>query len=86
MAAKSPQTDKLEEKDPDDEYDDDGDFIEMAYLTKRFQYLTKKRRFPRRSSDSKTSIFKDRKDSLKECFNRGKPGHFIAECREAQKG
>jgi len=62
---KSLQIAKLEEMDSDDESDDDADFKEMTYITKRFQYLTKKRRFPTRSNDSKTSSFKDKRDSKK---------------------
>jgi len=84
--AKSFQTTKLEEKDPDDESVDDANFKEIAYLTKRFKYLTKKKRFPNRSSDSKTSSFKDRKDNQKGCFNCGKTGRFIVDCFEAHKG
>jgi hypothetical protein len=72
--AKSLQSAKSEEKDSDDE----AEFQEMAYLTKRFQYLTKKKIFPSRSSDSKTSSFKDRRDSQKGCLNYGKTGHSIA--------
>jgi hypothetical protein len=57
----------------------------MAYITKMFQYLTKKRRFPSRNSDSKESSFRD-KDSKKGCFSCGKNGHFIVDSPKAQKG
>jgi len=66
---KSLQIVKSEKKDSDDESDDEADFKEMTYLTKRFQYLNKKRRFPSRINDLKTSNFKDKRDSQKGCFN-----------------
>jgi len=53
------QTAKSKESDSNDESDDEANFKEIAYLIKRFQYLTKKRRFLSRSNDSKTFSFKD---------------------------
>jgi len=84
--SKSIQTAKSEEKGSYDESNDKANFKEMDYLTKRFQFLTKKRIFPSKSSDLKTSSFKDKRDNRKVCFNYGKIGHFIVDCPEAYNG
>jgi len=71
---------------PTEECDNDGDLEEMAYLTKRFQYLTNKRRFSGRSSGFKGSSLTTKKGYQKGgCFKCNKIGHFIADCPELHK-
>jgi len=41
----------------------------MAFLSKRFQYLNKKKWFPERSSGARGSSFRDKKDDPKVFFN-----------------
>lgn len=57
----------------------------MAYLTNRFQYLTKNKMFLCRICGSKWSGCKNEKEDQNECFNCKKSGHFIYDCLEMQK-
>jgi len=64
--------------------EEDLEAEQMAMLSKRLQYLGKrKKRFSNRSSGSKGSSSK--KEERKGCFNCTKPGHFIADCPNLQK-
>ncbi|KAK2373437.1 gag-protease polyprotein [Trifolium repens] len=63
--------------------EEDSEEDEMALMTRRFQQLNMKfKKFSNRSSGSRSSGFKDKKEDLNKCFNCKKPGHFIADCPE----
>jgi len=63
--------------------EDYSDVEVMEFFTKTFKYLTKnKKRFPGKSSGSKGSGYKDKKDDQKGCFNCKKHAHFISDCLE----
>ena len=68
---------ELEEETHDGGSDNGSDLKEMAYLTKRFHYPTKNKRFPSRSNDSKGSGFKNKKEDQKGCFNCKKLDHLL---------
>jgi len=52
-SAKAFKSTEPEEEILDEGSDNDSDLKEMTYLTKRFQYLTRKRKFLGRSNGSK---------------------------------
>lgn len=51
----------------------------MAYLTKRFHYLTKGNKLSSRRSGSNGSKLKDSKEDRNGCFNCKKTGHLIVD-------
>jgi len=58
----------------------------MAFLTKRFQYLTrKKKRLLGRNGGSKRSSYVYKKNDQKGFFNYKKLGHFIVDCPDLEK-
>jgi hypothetical protein len=81
-SAKALQATESEEETPYGGFNNDSRAEDMTYFTERFHYLTKKKRFPDRSSGSKGSSFKSKKEYQKVCFNSKKLGHFIDVCPE----
>jgi len=72
-----------EEESTSEDFDEDPEIVkEMAMLSNRLQYISKKnKKFMSRGSSHKSS----RKEEHKGCFNCKKTGHFITECPDLQK-
>src|SRR4030065_1042305 len=71
------------EEESSEEYHEDSEAEEVAFLTRRFQrWVGKSKKFSR-SNNSKGSGVK--KEEQKNCYNCKKPGHFIANCPDMQK-
>jgi hypothetical protein len=82
---KSLQVVESKEDTQEEDLAEDFDEDEMAFLSKRFQYLNKKKRFHERSSDARGSSFRDKKDDPKVFFNCKKPGLFVGDCLDLRK-
>lgn len=78
-SSKALQVIESNQETPYGDYEDGSDAEEMAFMTKRFQYLIKKKRFSDRSSGPKGSGYRDKKYDQKGCFNCKKYGHFTAD-------
>jgi len=72
-----------EEESTSEDSDEDPAIVkEMAMLSNRVQYLSKKnKKFMSRGSSHKSS----RREEQKGCYNCKKTGHFIADCLDLQK-